>query len=337
MGVRGAAEGFRDGLGRVHDDLRISITDRCNLRCAYCMPEEPVWFPHREILSYEEIHRLARVAVGRGVRKLRLTGGEPLLRRDLTRLLRMLSAEPGVEDLSLTTNGLLLGAMASRLAEAGLRRVNVSLDTLRAERFRAMTRVDLLDRALGGIAAAIEAGLGPVKVNTVLLRGINDDEVVALVGQAREQGWELRFIEFMPVENGGGWDLSRVVTGDETRRRIHRRWPIEPDPEGDPRAPAARYVFRDGKGAVGFVDSVTRPFCEDCSRLRLTADGKFRLCLYDDREIDLKGPMRSGASDRDLDRLMAEAVSRKGRGGALEILERHEARPLDRTMHQIGG
>jgi cyclic pyranopterin phosphate synthase len=301
------------------------------------MPEDPVWFPHAEILAYEEIHRLARVAVKRGVRKLRLTGGEPLVRRDLPLLVRMLSSEPSVEDLSLTTNGLLLRAMAPKLAEMGLRRVNVSLDTLRPERFQAMTRVDLLGRALDGIEAAVDAGLRPVKVNTVLLRGVNEDEVEQLVAHAREHGWELRFIEFMPLENGGGWSQSRVVSGDETRRRINRAWPIEPDPHGDPHAPATRYVFRDGKGAVGFVDSVTKPFCSSCSRLRLTADGKFRVCLYDDREIDLKGPLRSGASDAELAQLMADAVARKERGGALEILERREALPLDRTMHQIGG
>jgi cyclic pyranopterin phosphate synthase len=311
-----AGERFRDGFGRVHDDLRISITDRCNLRCAYCMPEEPVWFPHSEILAYEEIRRLVRVALGHGVRKLRLTGGEPLVRRDLTLLVRMLAAEPGVEDLSLTTNGLLLRAMAPKLAEAGLRRVNVSLDTLRPERFRAMTRVGLLGRAVDGIDAAVKAGLGPVKVNTVLLRGVNEDEVEQLVARAREHGWEPRFIEFMPLENGGGWNRSRVVSGDETRRRIHALWPIEPDPHGDPHAPASRYLFRDGKGAVGFVDSVTKPFCSSCSRLRLTADGKFRVCLYDDREIDLKGPLRAGATDVELARLMAAAVARKGRGDA---------------------
>ena len=328
---------FRDTYGRVHDDLRISVTDRCNLRCAYCMPVEPHWFAHDEILRYEEIHRLVRVAVRRGVRKLRLTGGEPLARRDLLLLVRMLAAEPGVEDLALTTNGLLLGRMARRLAEAGVRRVNVSLDTLQPERFQAMTRKDLLARVLDGIAAAVAAGLQPVKVNTVLMRGVNENETEALARHARDHGWELRFIEFMPVENGGGWDPSQVVPGEETRRRIHRLWPIERDVRGDVRSPATRYLYRDGKGAVGFIDSVTRPFCESCARLRLTADGKFRVCLYDDREVDLKRPLREGASDAELERLMVEAVAGKGPGGALEILEKQGALPLARTMHQIGG
>ncbi len=331
------AGSLEDGFGRLHDDLRVSVTDRCNLRCSYCMPVEPEWFPHGAILSYEEIVRLARIAVARGVRRLRLTGGEPLVRRDLASLVRMLTALPGVEDLSLTTNGLLLAAAAPELVRAGLRRVNVSLDTLQRDRYRALTRRDVLDRVLAGIDAAAAAGLAPVKVNAVLLRGINEDEAEPLVGRARENGWELRFIEFMPLENGNTWDAARVVSGSELRRRIDRLWPLERDPRGDPHAPASRYLFRDGRGAVGFIDSVTQPFCASCSRLRLTSDGYFRVCLYDDRETDLKTPLRSGASDAEIERLMVEAVSRKGRGGALEILERQAPPPPARTMHQIGG
>jgi len=328
---------FLDGFSRVHDDLRVSVTDRCNLRCAYCMPEDPVWFRHSEILSYEEIARLVRITIGRGVRKVRLTGGEPLLRRDLTTLVRLLAAESAIDDLSLTTNGLGLGKMAQELADAGLDRVNVSLDTLRPERYRELTRRDVLERILAGLEAAVTAGLGPIKVNTLLLRGVNDDELEQFVGHAREHGWEVRFIEFMPLENGETWEPSRVVSGAEVRRRIHRQWPIEPDPEASPHAPATRYVFRDGKGAVGFIDSVTRPFCSTCSRLRLTSDGKLRVCLYDDREVDLKTPMRAGADDNELERLMLKAVAGKGRGGALEVLEQQKAIPLARTMHQIGG
>ena len=328
---------FQDRFGRLHDDLRVSVTDRCNLRCTYCMPEEPEWFPHRDILSYEEIVRVVRAAVRGGVRKVRLTGGEPLLRRDLPTLVRMLADEPGVDELSLTTNGLLLKSLASELAAAGLRRVNVSLDTLLRERYRQMTRRDVLDRVLAGLRAAAEAGLSPVKINTVLLRGVNEDEAETLVAQARQHGWEVRFIEFMPLENGQQWERKRVVSGAELRRRIHRRWPIEPDPAGDPHAPATRYLFRDGRGAVGFIDSVTQPFCATCSRLRLTADGQFRVCLYDDRETDLRSALRDGASDTDLQRLMVEAVAGKGRGGALQVLERQAPIPLARTMHQIGG
>ena len=328
---------LRDRFDRVHDDLRISVTDRCNLRCNYCMPEEPEWFPRAEILSYEEIMRLVRIALGHGVRKIRLTGGEPLVRRGLPGLVRMLADEPEVRDLSLTTNGLLLETAARPLADAGLQRINVSLDTLVAERYRSMTRRDALEQALKGIEAATDAGLTPIKINTVLLRGVNEEEAESLVERAREQGWELRFIEFMPLENGGTWNRSRVVSGAEVRERIAARWPIEPDPFGSAHAPATRYRFKDGAGSVGFIDSISAPFCADCSRLRLTSDGKLRVCLYDPNETDLKTPLRTGASDRTLGRLMEQAVLGKGRGGALEILERQAALPLNRTMHQIGG
>jgi cyclic pyranopterin phosphate synthase len=328
---------LEDGFGRLHDDLRISVTDRCNLRCAYCMPEEPEWFPRREILSFEEIAHVARLAVGCGVRKLRVTGGEPLVRRDLPYLIDLLSSVPGVEDLSLTTNALLLERLALDLAAAGLRRVNVSLDTLDAGRYRDMTRRDGLASALAGIAAAAAAGLKPIKVNTVLMRGVNDDEVESLAERAREQGWELRFIEFMPLENGGRWNDSLVVAGDEARRHVGARWPIRSDPAGDPNSPATRWLYEDGRGAVGFVDSVSRPFCGGCTRLRLTCDGKLRVCLYDQNEVDLKTTLRSGARDAEVLRLIAGAVRAKGRGGALEILERRATLPLTRTMHQIGG
>ncbi len=326
-----------DRFGRRHDDLRISVTDRCNLRCAYCMPEDPEWFAREALLSYEEIERITRVIARRGVRKLRVTGGEPLVRRDLPVLVGLLSRVPGVEDLSLTTNGLLLDAQAGPLARAGLRRVNVSLDTLDPERFARLTRRNVLDRALRGLEAAAAAGLAPIKINTVLVRGYNEDEVERLTESAREHGWELRFIEFMPLENDGSWNLGRVVSGDEVRRRIEARWPLTPDPAADPSAPARRWLFRDGRGAVGFIDSVTRPFCADCSRLRLTSDGHLRVCLHDDTEVDLKTPLRGGIDDAGLERLIEQAVLDKGRGGALDLLERRRVRLPRRTMHQIGG
>jgi len=326
-----------DGHGRVHDDLRLSVTDRCNLRCTYCMPADPVWFERETLLTFEEATRLVGIAARRGVRTVRLTGGEPLLRRDLPRLAEMIAAVPGIDDLSLTTNGLLLRRFAAELAAAGVRRINVSLDTLDRARFVRLTRRDALAQTLDGISASVEAGLSPVKVNTVLLRGVNDDEVEALVGRAREEGWELRFIECMPLDNDGSWDPARVVPGKEVRRRISALWPIEPDSDADPHAPAARWSFRDGRGRLGFVDSVTQPFCAACSRLRLTSDGHFRVCLYDQAETDLKTPLRAGADDETLDALMARAVAGKGRGGALEILESQRALPLTRTMHQIGG
>jgi cyclic pyranopterin phosphate synthase len=332
-----AAMSLIDRFGRVHDDLRISVTDRCNLRCTYCMPVDPVWYPHAAILSYEEIARLVRLTTAQGVRKLRITGGEPLVRRDLPTLIRMLAAIDGVEDLSLTTNGVLLERFAAELVDAGLNRVNVSLDTLDPDRFRSMTRRDQLSDVLAGLSAAVRVGLTPVKVNALILRGVNEDDLETLVERSREQGWELRLIEYMPLENDGSWRPERVVHGDELRQRISRRWPIEPDVGGDLHAPAVRWKFSDGRGKIGFIDSISAPFCSSCSRLRLTSDGFFRVCLYDDVECDLKTPLRAGATDTELVDRMLATIQRKGRGGALEVLERRQVVPQTRTMHQIGG
>ena len=328
---------FVDTFGRVHDDLRLSITDRCNLRCAYCMPQDPVWYPHGQILTYEEIGRVAQIAIADGVTKLRVTGGEPLVRRDVATLIGTLAALPGLADLSLTTNGVRLSPLAQELASAGLRRVNVSLDTLNRDRFAKMTGRDRLPDVLTGLDAAATAGLGPIKINSVLLRGENEHEAVELVRFGRDHGYEVRFIEFMPLENDRSWDLDRVVSGASVRRAIAAVWPIVADPRGDPHAPASRFLFEDGKGAVGFIDSVTSPFCSSCTRIRLTSDGKFRVCLYDDKEEDLRAALRGGESDAVIAARMRAAVSRKGRGGALDILESKSAIPLARTMHQIGG
>lgn len=329
--------GLVDSHGRKHDDLRVSVTDRCNLRCAYCIPAEPVWFDRSEILRFEEMCRLASLLVREGVRKIRVTGGEPLLRRGVVDLVAMLARIPGVEDLSLTTNAVLLDRLAGPLARAGLRRVNVSLDTIDRARFRALTGRDALDRVLAGLAAAAEAGLDPVKLNTVLLRGTNDDEIEAIVDAARRCGWEVRFIEFMPLENDGSWSAGRVITGHEVRKKVASRWPIEPLPSADPRAPASRWRFLDGGGTIGFIDSVSAPFCHDCGRIRLTSDGKLRVCLYDDAETDLKGPLRAEASDEEILDIVRGALSRKGRGGALDFAQdRRRSAPV-RTMHQIGG
>ena len=326
-----------DGFGRIHDDLRLSVTDRCNLRCHYCMPIDPEWFARGEILSYEEMLRLVRLLTPLGVRSIRLTGGEPLVRRDLATFIAMLSGMDGVRDLSLTTNGLLLGRQAGALARAGLRRVNVSLDTLDPRRFEALTRRDSLQKVLAGLAAAAEAGLNPIKVNAVLVRGHNEDEIESLAEHARECGWELRFIECMPLDNDNRWEPRRVVTGEEARGRISKRWALEPAAIQDPSAPATRWRYTDGGGTIGFIDSVSHPFCETCSRLRLTADGKFLVCLYDDRETDLKTMLRDGSGDQTIVAAIRQAVAGKGRGGALDILERKQAIPGTRTMHQIGG
>jgi cyclic pyranopterin phosphate synthase len=249
----------------------------------------------------------------------------------------MLAGIPGIEDLSLTTNGVLLARQARTLAEAGLRRVNVSLDTLDPQRFARLTGRSRLREVLEGLQAAAEAGLAPIKINAVLLRGVNDDEAEALVELGRSRGCEVRFIEVMPLDNHAAWDPSRVVSGSELRRRIASRWPPVPELPSDPSAPAARYRFADGGGSVGFVDSVTRPFCGDCSRLRLTSDGHARVCLYDDREVDLRGPLRAGAGDEALLALVRGALAAKGRGGAIDLLQTRKAPVLVRTMHQIGG
>ncbi len=328
---------YKDRHGRTHDDLRVSVTDRCNLRCGYCMPAEPEWFPRSAILSYEELARLVRVLARGGVRKVRITGGEPLARRDLPEFVRMVRDIEAIDEISLTTNAVLLDGQAAALAAAGLRGINVSLDTLRPDRFEALTRRPVFDRVLQGLHAAREAGLDPIKINTVLIRGVNDDEIEPLVRWAREREYELRFIEFMPLDNMGNWIPDDVVRGREVRERIRRLWPLAADPRRDPHAPARRWRFVDGAGAVGFIDSVSHPFCGDCNRLRVTADGRFLVCLYDTRGIDLRAPLRDGASDAELETLMTAAVLDKGRGGAVEILERREAPRTALTMHQIGG
>jgi GTP 3',8-cyclase len=321
-----------DGFGRVHRDLRISITDRCNFRCTYCMPEEGMrWLPRDELLTYEEIERVARLLVTRyGVDSIRLTGGEPTVRAHLPVLVAKL-APLGV-DLALTTNGATLGLLAHDLAAAGLRRVNVSLDTLRADRFRRLTRRDDLDRVLDGIAVAVAAGLHPVKVNVVLVRGVNDDEIVDLARFGRERGVTIRFIEFMPLDAEEGWRAERVVSQDEVVRAVSALWPLEPVVRGH--APAERFRYRDGRGEIGVIPSVTRPFCGDCDRVRLTAEGQLRACLFATDEIDLRQVLRGGGSDADLAAEVERCVAAKAAGHAIGQVQFIRPR---RSMSQIGG
>jgi GTP 3',8-cyclase len=321
-----------DGFGRVHRDLRISITDRCNFRCTYCMPEEGMrWLPRDELLTYEEIERVARLLVTRyGVDSIRLTGGEPTVRAHLPVLVAKL-APLGV-DLALTTNGATLGLLAHDLAAAGLRRVNVSLDPLRADRFRRLTRRDDLDRVLDGIAVAVAAGLHPVKVNVVLVRGVNDDEIVDLARFGRERGVTIRFIEFMPLDAEEGWRAERVVSQDEVVRAVSALWPLEPVVRGH--APAERFRYRDGRGEIGVIPSVTRPFCGDCDRVRLTAEGQLRACLFATDEIDLRQVLRGGGSDADLAAEVERCVAAKAAGHAIGQVQFIRPR---RSMSQIGG
>lgn len=304
-----------DPQGRVVRDLRISITDRCNLRCGYCMPHEGMpWLPKEQLLSYEEIARFARVALALGVRGIRLTGGEPTVRNDLATLVRMLHAlEPGL-DLSLTTNGVKLPALADALRAAGLARVNVSLDTLDRERFHRIARRDRLPEVLAGLEAARRAGFHPIKVNTVLMRGFNEDEVVPLARWARERGYELRFIEWMPLDFARTWSRDRLVPADEILARLADAFPLEPARREDPGAPAALWRYRDGGGRVGVIASVTRPFCGHCDRVRLTADGQVRTCLFAHREHDFRRALRGGAGDDEIADLLRAAVWRKQPG-----------------------
>jgi cyclic pyranopterin phosphate synthase len=324
-----------DTHGRMVRDLRISVTDRCNLRCVYCMPAAGMpWLPKDRILTYEEIARVTRVALSLGVTGVRLTGGEPTVRLDLPVLVAMLHAlRPGL-DLSLTTNGLKLPAMAGPLRAAGLTRVNVSLDTLDRERFRAIARRDQLALVLEGLAAARRAGFHPIKINAVPMRGFNEDEAVPLARWAREQGFELRFIEWMPLDYQKGWSREKLVPADEILDRIHAAFPIEPAPGEDPSAPAALYRYLDGAGRVGVIASVTRPFCGRCDRIRLTADGQIRTCLFAHAEHDARGVMRGGGSDADLAALLRGAVHRKEPG---HLINSPFFVQPERGMSAIGG
>ena len=327
---------MKDKLGRTIDNLRVSVTDRCNFRCLYCMPEEGLdWLPRAEILSYEEIEKVVRVGATLGIRKVRLTGGEPLVRRDISRLIEKLTALPGIEDLSLTTNGLLLAEAAEELSRAGLRRVNVSLDSLTRETFHRMSRRDALDRVMAGLDAAGRHFEGPIKVNAVILRGINDGEIERFARLARERSFEVRFIEFMPLDADRIWSRESLVTGDEILRRIHAVHPLRAESVERGRSPSRDHVFEDGAGGkIGFINSVSEPFCESCNRVRLTADGKLRTCLFSLVETDLRLLLRGGADDATIARAIGDAVWRKEPGH--RINEADFVRSA-RTMSQIGG
>jgi cyclic pyranopterin phosphate synthase len=325
---------LRDSFGRVHNNLRISVTDRCNLRCTYCMPEEVVFMDRAELLTFEEITRFVRVAAGLGVDKVRLTGGEPLLRRELPALVRMVAGVPGIRDIGLTTNGLLLAAQAQALHDAGLRRINVSLDTLDPERFRRVARRDGLDQVLAGIAAARRAGFHPVKINAVCIRGVTDVDVVPLARYAREHGLELRFIEYMPI-GAGPWERDKVYFAHEILEQLEQAVaPLVPAPDYDPRAPAMEFRYTDGGGTVGIIASVSRPFCASCNRLRLTADGKLRNCLFALDEVDVKHLLRGTPDEERLAEVIRRNVADKWEGH--EINTARFVKPR-RTMHAIGG
>ena len=326
------AEQLIDTFGRVHRDLRISVTDRCNFRCQYCMPAEGMqWMPRADLLRFEEIERVARILVERfGVDAIRLTGGEPTIRAHLPVLIEKLAALG--TDLSLTTNGTNLARIADDLVAAGLERINVSLDSLRRDRFAELTRRDELDSVLAGIDAAIDAGLSPVKVNAVMMRGINDDELLDFAEFGRTRGVTVRFIEFMPLDASGDWTNEQVVTLDEIVTRIGGVHPLEP--LGPSSAPARQFAYADGLGQIGVVASVTEAFCGTCDRVRLTADGQFRNCLFAVDEFDVRALLRDGSSDDAIARRLRDAVAAKWEGHQINQVQ--FIRPK-RSMSQIGG
>jgi len=294
-------EALKDALGRPLKDLRISVTDRCNFRCRYCMPlEKYEWIDRREILTFEEITRLAHLFVHLGVEEIRITGGEPLLRHGLENLIAQLSNLRGLRDLSLTTNASLLSEKAVALAQAGLKRINVSLDTIDPDKFQMMTRLNDLANVLEGLFAATRNGLAPIKINSVIERGITDDDVLRMVEFSRQHGFWLRFIEYMDVGNSNNWVSGRMVSKKEILQKIHAQYPLEETGRNDLSAPAVNYRFLDGVGNLGVIASVTEPFCRGCTRARLTADGKLVMCLFADQSHDLKEIMRAGAKDEDL-------------------------------------
>jgi cyclic pyranopterin phosphate synthase len=325
-----------DSFGRVHDNLRISVTDRCNIRCFYCMPETGVKFvPRSEILDFEEIGRFVRVAVAMGVRTLRLTGGEPLLRKDLAVLIRQLASIAGVEDLALTTNGVLLAEQARTLFDAGLRRINIHLDTLDPERFQQITRRDDFHRVMAGIDACLRLGFHPIKINAVAVKNLVEPDIVPLARFGRERGIEIRYIEFMPLDAQGLWLRDKVLLMDEMLEMLRRDiGALEPFPGADPRAPATEYRFADGIGRVGFIASVSKPFCLNCNRVRLTADGKLRYCLFAIEETDVKTALRDGSPDERIAQLIQSTVAQKWLGHEINSVK-FVAPP--RPMYAIGG
>jgi len=332
--IRAPQSALLDTFGRVHNNLRISVTDRCNLRCTYCMPEEVTFMPRAELLTFEEIVYFVRVAVPLGINKVRLTGGEPLMRRDIHKLVRMLAGVSGLHDIGLTTNGLLLAQQAQLLFDAGLRRLNVSLDTLDAGRFRELTRRDGLDDVLAGLLAAKAAGFRPIKVNAVAVRGFIEHDAVPLARFCREHGFEMRFIEYMPI-GAEPWEREKVFFAHELLELLEREVaPLSPANDYDPHAPAMDFAYADGGGRVGMIASVSRPFCRSCNRVRLTADGKLRNCLFALDEVDVKQFLRGSPDDAALASAIRKNVWDKWEGH--EINTARFVKPL-RTMHAIGG
>jgi cyclic pyranopterin phosphate synthase len=323
-----------DAYHRPIKDLRISVTDRCNFRCSYCMPlDEYEWIDKKEILTFEEIARLAKLFVELGVEKIRLTGGEPLVRQDLPRLIEKLSDLTGLADLCLTTNGALLAARVDALKRAGLRRVNVSIDTLDAEKFTRMTKRGDLNKVLEGIFAAKKTGLAPIKLNAVVERGVNDDDILALVEFSREHGFGMRFIEYMDVGNSNGWTSAKLVSKKEIIEKIHARYPLREIGRDKGSAPSVDYEFVDGGGDIGVIASVTEPFCSSCTRIRVTADGKIVTCLFSQLGQDIKARLRSGATDAEIAEFISNLWRSRTDRYSAERLEALKSSSYDPKSH----
>jgi cyclic pyranopterin phosphate synthase len=325
-----------DTFGRVHTNLRISVTDRCNIRCFYCMPDENIRFkPRDELLTFEEIVRFVRVVAKLGVNKVRLTGGEPLVRADLHKLVAQLTRIDGIDDIALTTNGILLADQAQALKDAGLKRLNISLDTLSEATFEKISRRTGLNRVLEGIAAAQRVGFEKIRLNAVAIRGITEEDVVPLGEFARGHGMEMRFIEFMPLDAEGNWQMDQVLSGDEIRAMLEAEFgPLVAVARPDPSQPATDFEFADGGGRIGFINPVTHPFCGDCNRLRLTAEGQVRNCLFSIAEWDARAVLRGGGSDEELEQLVRDCVRAKKPGHGIDSPEFIKPQ---RAMYQIGG
>jgi cyclic pyranopterin phosphate synthase len=330
------SEPLVDGFGRVHTNLRISVTDRCNIRCFYCMPAENVRFkPRHELLSFEEIERFVRVVAALGVDKVRLTGGEPLVRHDLALLVKKIAQVPGIRDIALTTNGILLADQAQALKDAGLKRLNISLDSLNRDTFFKISRREGLEQVLEGIFAAQRIGFKKIRLNAVAIRGMTEPEIVPLGRFAREHGLEMRFIEFMPLDADGHWDAEQVLSGAHIRAALEEGiGPLVPLVVEDPSQPATDFAFADGVGRIGFINPVTQPFCQRCNRLRLTAEGQIRNCLFSSEEWDARAVLRGGGSNEELAQLVRASIGAKraGHGINSELF----VKP-DRAMYQIGG
>lgn len=325
-----------DSFQRIHRNLRIGVTDRCNIRCFYCMPNEQIEFlPHRDLLTFEEIARFVRAVVPLGIQRVRITGGEPLVRRELWKLVEMLAGIEGLHDIALTTNGLLLADQAQSLKDAGLHRLNVSLDTIHEEVFQRIARRQGVQRVLDGIARAQQVGFEHIRLNAVSLKGITEEEVVPLARFARGQGLELRFIEFMPLDAEGNWDANQVLTGRQIREIVESEFgTLHPTPRDNPSQPALDWEYPDGGGIIGFINPVSEPFCSDCDRLRITSEGQLRNCLFSTEEWDAREVLRNGGSETELQSLVRDCIAHKRAGHGID--DPSFVRPV-RSMYQIGG